>query len=487
MRQKVALIFALEAKAGMKKTAIFGLVIASLLVSTAVSKAAVLESPARGAVLSGIGFISGWKCDASNITVVIDENGEHLSVAMHQERGDLRLVCGGTIRHGFVKQFNWALLGDGEHVAVAYDDGVEFARATFTVGTTGEEFLTDVKHRTVLDGFPSPGERAVLQWNESTQHFEIVTVWGVALDGEYDRSYWRRFTEDKETRAFTTDEELYAEVPDLETCFAGRLTQAAKNRALEAANQIRALHGLTPLLYSTPYSQQMQKAALIQAAAGYPGHYPGHYPDPSADCYTVEGAEGSRTSNLFGGAGNRDPADHMVGWANDFNSRSFVESVGHRRALLDPFESYFAYGQVYGYAAHKTFGFDREPRRTVQPEVDFVAFPYQVYPFHLVEGDPPWSFSVIEDPDNWYWGNRYDYFREATITVTRVEDGTELPITNRYAATLGGGLPNILSWRVQDWQYDTLYEVEIENVIFSDGLRTNYAYSVFIERDNLEE
>ena len=431
--------------------------------------------------MSGLGFISGWKCDAGNITVVIDENGEHLSVAMHQERADLRLVCGGTIRHGFIKQFNWALLGDGEHVAVVYDDGVEFARSTFTVGTTGEEFLTDVSHRTVLDGFPSPGERAVLQWNESTQHFEIVAVWGVGMDGAYDRSYWRRYIKDQVTGAYTTDEELYAEVPDVETCFAGRLSQAAKNRALEAANQIRALHGLPAVTWSTVYSRQVQEAALIQAAAGYPGHRV----DPNAECYTAEGAEGSWTSSLFGGAGNRDPADHMVGWANDFNSRSFVESVGHRRALLDPFEFYFVYGQVYGYAAHKTFGFDREPRRTVQPEVDFVAFPYEIYPAPLVEGDPPWSFSVIEHTDE-PRKNRFDYFQEATITVTRVEDGTELPITDRYAATLGGGLPNVLTWKVTHWQYDTLYEVEIGNVAMQSGDTRNFSYEVFIERDELE-
>jgi hypothetical protein len=369
---------------------------------------------------------------------------------------------------------------------VAYDDGVEFARATFTVGTTGEEFLTDVSRRTVLDGFPSPGERAVLQWNESTQHFEIVTVWGVALDSEYDRSYWRQFTEDQKTGAFTTDEELYAELPDVDTCFAGRLTQAAKNRALEAANQIRALHGLTSVLYSTPYSQQMQEAALIQAAASYPGHYP----DPSAECYTAEGAEGSGRSNLTGYSNghlaNRDPARNMVRWTNDVFNRNLVSAVGHRRWVLNPFAAYFAYGQVYGYAAHKVVGYDREPSRMVRPEVDFVAVPYEIYPYHLVEGDPPWSLSVIEDPDD-IWNNRYDYFRDATITVTRVEDGTELPITDRYADTRGAGVPNVLSWKVKHWQYDTLYEVKIENVIFSDGLRTNYAYSVFIEWDNLEE
>ena len=465
-----------------RKAPLYWLAAIYLLAAPVKPEAAVLESPGASAVLSGIGFISGWKCDASNITVVIDENGEHLSVAMHQERGDLRSVCGGTIRHGFIKQFNWALLGDGEHVVVAYDEGVEFARSTFTVGTTGEEFLTDVSRRTVLDGFPSPGERAVLEWNESTQHFEVVTVWGVALDGEYDRSYWRQYTEDQKTRAFTTDEELYAELPDVETCFAGRLTQAAKNRALGGANQIRALHGLTPLVYSTAYSQQMQEAALIQAAAGYPGHEP----DPNAECYTVEGAEGSGTSNLFGGAGNRDPADHMVGWANDFNSRSTVAAVGHRRWVLNPWVSYFAYGQVYGYAAQKGFDYTLEPSRVSPITVDFVAFPYEVYPFHLVEGDPPWSFSVIEYPAA-AWKNIFDYFQDTTITVTRVVDETELSITDRYADALGGGLSNVLSWQVAGWAYDTLYEVEISGVALQDGTTRDYVYSVFIERDNLEQ
>ena len=471
----------------MGKSAIIGLAFASLLTITPAPRAATLESPAEGATLSGLGFISGWKCDASNITVVIDENGEHLSVAMHQERGDLRSACGGTIRHGFIKQINWALLGDGEHVVVAYDEGVEFGRSTFTVGTTGEEFLADVSRRTVLDGFPAPGERAVLQWNESTQHFEIVTVWGTALDGAYDRSYWRQYTEDQKTRAFRTDEELYAEVPDLETCFAGRLTQAAKNRALEAANQIRALHGLPAVIWSTVYSQHVQEAGLIQAVNGYPGHQV----DPSADCYTVEGAEGSRPNNLSwttrnGRGVNNDPARNMVSWTNDVFNSGRVSAVGHRRWVLNPWAAYFAYGQVYGYAVHKASRYDREPARDVRPEVEFVAFPYEVYPFHLVEGDPPWSISVIEHPDE-PWKNYFDYFQDATITVTRVEDGTGLSITDRYADALGGGLSNVLSWQVVGWAYDTLYEVEISGVALQDGTTRDYVYAVFIERDNLEQ
>ena len=38
---------------------------------------------------------------------------------------------------GFVAIWNWGNLGDGEHTAIAYDDGVEFARSTFTVTTPG--------------------------------------------------------------------------------------------------------------------------------------------------------------------------------------------------------------------------------------------------------------------------------------------------------------------------------------------------------------
>jgi hypothetical protein len=61
---------------------------------------------------------------------------------------------------------------------VAYDNGVEFARSTFTVMTTGEEFLIGASARVEVEDFPSPGETTVLEWNQSTQHFEIVEIRG---------------------------------------------------------------------------------------------------------------------------------------------------------------------------------------------------------------------------------------------------------------------------------------------------------------------
>ena len=136
--------------------------------------AATLESPANGAVLSGLGFISGWKCDAGQITVTINGGG-HIPVAMAQPRGDIRHICG-TLHHGFITQWNWALLGDGVHTLTAYDDGLEFAHVTFTVRTTGAEFLKGASGQCYAIDFPSPGEHALLEWEESTQHFELVEI-----------------------------------------------------------------------------------------------------------------------------------------------------------------------------------------------------------------------------------------------------------------------------------------------------------------------
>ena len=455
---------------------LIGLVNLVMLVAAA-GWAAVLESPADGSVLSGIGFISGWKCDAGRITVTIDE-GSHLAVAV---RSDSQTAgqCEGTAHHGFIMRINWALLGDGEHVVVAYDDGVTFARSTFIVGTTGEAFLEGVIRRTVVDDFPEPGQRTQLEWNESTQHFEIAAVWGEALAG-YDRAYWRQYDADAAAGTYHTGRYLYAEEPDVAACFAGRLTQGGRNRALEAANQIRALHGLPPVRWNSSYSQQVQETALIQAA----NNFLNHQPDPGAECYSEAGAAGSGTSNLAGSSVLADPTADMISWTNDASNISLVAAVGHRRWVLNPFSRQFAYGQVEGFSAHKAFGYRREPAGTAEIEVDFVAFPYEAYPFHLVEGDPPWSFSVIADKAS-FWNNRGEYFEDATITVTRIADDESLTISDRYTDTRAYGLPNILSWQVDGWEYDTLYEVEIDNVVLRDGESRRYVYSVFIEREGL--
>ena len=160
---------------------VFRLCFGLLILIAVPAQAAFLDIPGNGSTLSGIGVISGWKCEAKgDITVRFDED-ERLTVAMvyGSERGDTKEtpagepICGDT-NNGFLAIFNWALLGAGDHTAVAYDNGVEFARSTFAVGTLGEEFVQGASAEVRVEDFPSPGESTRLIWNESSQHFEVV-------------------------------------------------------------------------------------------------------------------------------------------------------------------------------------------------------------------------------------------------------------------------------------------------------------------------
>ena len=60
-------------------------------------------------------------------------------------------------------------LGDGEYTAVVYDDGLEFDRSTFTVVTTGVEFLRGVTGSGTVT--LSNGQQATVEWLEGLQGF----------------------------------------------------------------------------------------------------------------------------------------------------------------------------------------------------------------------------------------------------------------------------------------------------------------------------
>jgi len=466
-----------------------GTVLILSVLAASPSWAAVLGNPGNGRLYSGIGVISGWKCQADGkITVeFLNTAGERVVIRGGRISNPVPLVYGTErtdVRDngqclenahdnvGFVALWNWGELGDGTYTAVAYDNGVEFDRTTFAVGSTGEEFLQGAMRQHLLENFPVPGETTILEWNESTQHFEIRGMLDRPMQGEYDLAYWRQLSRDLSEGTYRTAEFLYAEEPDLDTCRAGELTQAGKERALEAMNQIRALHGLSAVQYSSLYDVSVQEAALIQAANSYLEHFP----EPSDSCYTPAGGEGSGSSNLSWAGADVDPARHMVSW---------TVSPRHRRWLLNPFATYMSYGQVHGDGAQKVFGFEDQEPLTPHITVDYVAFPYETYPFNLVGEGTPWSFSVVEDKRD-IWANQYPYFENARIRVVRTSDGASLGITDRYTDPEAFGVPNVLSWQVEGWEYDTLYEVEISNVTLRSGETRSYSYPVFIDRANIE-
>ena len=141
--------------------------------------AASLENPSGGLFYSGIGVISGWKCEANGELTVRFNGGEPVPLVYGSQRPDVRDAgaCA-SADVGFVAIWNWARLGDGTHTAVAYDDSVEFARSTFQVATLveGKDFVTGVSGRFRARDFPDPGVNVLLRWNQNVQGFVIEGV-----------------------------------------------------------------------------------------------------------------------------------------------------------------------------------------------------------------------------------------------------------------------------------------------------------------------
>ena len=143
------------------------LIIAAVFLAS-VAHAATLGIPGPGTTQSGVGVISGWKCRANGRLTIRFDGGSAVPLVYGSEREDTRGACGDT-NNGFVAIWNWAKLDDGRHTAVVYDNGVEFDRATFTVVTTGVDFLRGVTGSGTAT--LSNGQRATLEWNQASQAF----------------------------------------------------------------------------------------------------------------------------------------------------------------------------------------------------------------------------------------------------------------------------------------------------------------------------
>src|SRR5215208_5507450 len=146
------------------------LVLAPLHLARAQTQA-FLENPQPNSFLSGIGVISGWVCDAQRIDLELD--GIRTQAAYGTARGDTISVCGDS-NNGFGFLFNWNLLGDGVHTVKAFADNQEFANATVTVTTLGEEFLRGATKNERLTNFPHPETDLIVAWQQSLQNFVIA-------------------------------------------------------------------------------------------------------------------------------------------------------------------------------------------------------------------------------------------------------------------------------------------------------------------------
>ena len=132
--------------------------------------AATLENPAPGALKSGVGVISGWVCDADELTVSFD-GGPQTFVPYGSERIDTAGVCGDS-DNGFGLLWNYNELGDGPHTMTLYVDGMIQTQVNFSVQTLGTNFLRGVTGQGTIT--LSDGKQVNVQWEETTQGFTIT-------------------------------------------------------------------------------------------------------------------------------------------------------------------------------------------------------------------------------------------------------------------------------------------------------------------------
>jgi hypothetical protein len=146
-----------------------------LLLGAAAARATgMIETPAVNETTSGIGTISGWHCSARAVTLSVDGTTP-VAAATGTERRDTANICGlDNFNTGFSLLLNYNLMLTGAHTVVAFADGVEFGRASFTTTTFGVPFLTGKSGQRILRNFPDMNQSAIVQWQESRQNFDII-------------------------------------------------------------------------------------------------------------------------------------------------------------------------------------------------------------------------------------------------------------------------------------------------------------------------
>ncbi len=274
----------------------------------------------------------------------------------------------------------------------------------------------------------------------------------------------------------------YDSPPNTASCFPGVLKASEKKAVLDYVNQIRSIHGLKQVTYDYNGDAESQAASLMMVANAKLDHQP----NSSWQCYTPVGAAGAASSNLHGNMYSTlnyipQTLESIYDWMIDNN----VVSLGHRRAIINPFLKAFSFGRCdgqpkvpsqYTYYTAMSFKWGGYLEQDMSDWTnDFVAVPYQDYPIELFDRSWFLSFSVFYDKVN--WGNNVNV-NYANATIEMKDDNQQIVQIN--TKTLDddqgwGGVMNCLSWKASGLQDRKTYTVTIKNVNVNGTLK-NYTY-----------
>ena len=272
-----------------------------------------------------------------------------------------------------------------------------------------------------------------------------------------------------------------SETPDINNCYAGKLSTKFRNEFLTEMNTVRALHGLPSITYDYAHEDEMMQTALILAA----NNILTHYPEPNTDCYSDIGAVGASTSNLEMGVRSimydYSPAESVRNMTHD-KLNVVANNVGHRKWIINPFMEKSAYGSVnapsikdtqFPYVvgtSHKTIYFQKNPTTA---KLGVIAYPYHNYPSKYFMKGAILSVSILIDQND-YWANQNVDYSKAKLVVTE-RGGGEQKIRDISYDNLGMGIPNNIQFYFDGLKNNIIYDVKLSNVLVN-GQPKEYSY-----------
>ncbi len=309
--------------------------------------------------------------------------------------------------------------------------------------------------------------------------------------GTYDREYWTEQARLSIEQPIVDSAYLYSVVPDVDQCIEGVLTDAAKQDVLTFINQVRSLHGLSPMEYNSDYDAAAAQAALYVRSALGTAEMQCSEPENTFDAFVYIDAH-NRNYVWFA---EKDPvsinpvAMMALGLRSvvipdwDLNGLTIapeppLDATYNYRSLLTPELLYTAYGQT-GVSAAVIYD-NAATQNTVDPEIDFVAIPYGHYPYLLktVRWNTAmdwWLLQMVGDSD---FG-----FDNVTgcLKNTNNDEYTEVSLS-----TIEGS-PSSAVWSVPTETIvpDVTYEMSIYGIETGDGATHNIRYPVTIDYSSI--
>ncbi len=169
----------------------------------------------------------------------------------------------------------------------------------------------------------------------------------------------------------------------------GKVKNEILQAGIDAINVVRYIAGIPDdVELDNDYTELNQHGAVLLTAINQLTHYPAKPDDMDQEFYD-KGALAARSSNISTA---NTPSTTVFRYMNDNSSSSNIESVGHRRWILNPSMKKSGFG-VGATSYGLMYAFDRS-RGTV--DYDYIAWPSPgVFPIQLISSNTiPWSISV---------------------------------------------------------------------------------------------